>query len=329
MRGREFGCGLLLGVLTGAPPAVAQPATQPPTVGLLCVGDCPAPPLEAAMPSFLGGLREAGYVDGQNVVLDLRGVGTGPAELPTLVTRLIDRRVDVILAMGTAAALAAKQAVTTIPIVMVDVPNAVELGLVASLARPGGNVTGVTFPLAELSAKHMELFTQLAPGLTSVGLLWNSGTPYAALARTHAAAAGRSMGVEVRSYEVRGVRDLDRVLGAVTQDRAGGLLVVEDLPLTRLRTQITAFGLEKRLPVMSWTRQYPAAGGLVSYGPSRVEAYRLAAGVVVKVLKGRRPADIPVEQPTRYPLVVNLGAARAIGLTVPPAVLARADEILQ
>ena len=329
MTGRSVGCALVVGVLAGATPAVAQPVAPVATVGLLCVGDCPAPPLEASLPAFVDALREAGYVDGQNVVVDLRGVGDTSGQLPTLATRLIRRRVDVIVAMGAAAALAAKQASTTIPIVMLDVPNALELGLVAGFARPGGNLTGVTFPLAELCEKHMELFKAIAPGLTSVGILWNPTTPYADLARKHAEAAARSVGLPVRPLQVRGAGDLDRALAAIARERQGALLVVEDLPLSSLRREINAFALRERLPVMAWTRQFAAGGGLISYGPDRGEMSRLAATVVVKILKGRRPADIPVEQPTRYRLVVNLATAKAIGVAIPPSVLARADEIIQ
>jgi len=299
------------------------------TVGLLCVGDCPAPPLEVSLTTFLNALRETGYVDGRNLLLDLRGVGDTTEQLPVLATRLARRRVDVIVAMGAGAVLAAKHASTTIPIVMLNVPNAVELGLIASLAHSGGNVTGVTFPLAELSAKHMELFRQIAPGLTSVGILWNPTTPYAGLARKHAEAAAQSVSLQGRPLEVRGAGDLDRALTAVARQRLGALLVVEDLPLASLRSRINAFALKERLPVIAWSRQFAAGGGLMSYGPSRDEMHRLAATVVAKILQGKRPADIPVEQPTRYELVVNLATAKAIGVTIPPAVLARADEVIQ
>ena len=298
-------------------------------VGVLCVGDCPAPPVEVKLQVFVNTLREAGFVDGQNVVVDLGGVGDTPAQLPTLVTRLIRRHVNVIVAMGAAAVLAAKQASTTIPIVMLDVPNALELELVTSLARPGGNVTGVTFPLAELSAKHMELFQQIVPGLTAVGVLWSRATPYADLARQHAEAAARSAGLQTRSLEVRGAGDLARALGTIARERKRALLIVEDVPLALVRRDISVFALKERLPAMAWSRQFPVGGGLMSYGPNRVEMQPLAATVVAKILSGRRPADIPVEQPTRYELVVNLATPKAIGVTIPPAVLARADEVMQ
>jgi putative ABC transport system substrate-binding protein len=212
VRSPRVAVALLLGVLAGAPPAATQPAGPPATVSLLCVGDCPGPPVDLRLPAFVNTLREAGYVDGRNVMLDVRGVGDTPAQLPKLATGLIRRKVDVIFAIGAAAALAAKQATSTVPIVMLDVPNALELGLIVSLARPGGNVTGVTFPLAELSTKHMELLKQIVPGLTSVGVLWNPATPYADLARKHAEVAARSVGLQTRSLEVRGAGDLARAL---------------------------------------------------------------------------------------------------------------------
>jgi putative ABC transport system substrate-binding protein len=280
------------------------------------------------LPVFVNALREAGFVDRQNVVVELGGVGDAPAQLPTLATGLIRRQVDVILAMGAAAALAAEQATRTVPIVMLDVPNALELGLVAGLARPGGNVTGVTFPLAELSAKHMELFKQIDPGLTSVGVLWSRATPYAALARQHAEAAARSVGLQTRPLEVRGAGDLARALGSFARERKHALLIVEDVPLTMLPRDISVLALAERLPAAAWSRQFPAGRGLMSYG-HRVEMQRLAATVVAKILRGRRPADIPVEQPTRYELIVNLATAKTIGVTVPPSVLARADEVIQ
>jgi putative ABC transport system substrate-binding protein len=265
---RRIGVALLLGVLAGTPPAAAQPTPPAATVGVLCVGECPAPPVDVRMAAFVTALREMGYVDGQNVVLDLRGVGDAPAQLPMLATRLVRRQVDIIVAMGAAAVLAAKQASTTIPIVMLDVPNALELGLVAGLARPGGNVTGVTFPLAELSAKQMELLKQIAPGRTSVAVLWNPATPYAALALRHAEAAGRAVGLPVRPIETRGAAELDRVLAAVARDYKGALLVVEDVPFTLSRNRINLFALKERVPVITWSRMFVAEGALASYGPT-------------------------------------------------------------
>ena len=322
-------CGLLTGLLAAATPAAAQPAARAATVGLLCVGECPAPPVEVRLPVFVSTLREAGYVDGQNVVIDLRGVGDRAEQLPMLATGLVRRKVDVIVAMGAAAVLAVKRTTTTVPIVMLNVPNAQELGPVAGLARPGGNITGVTFPLAELSAKQMELLKQIVPGRTSVAVLWNPATPYAALARRHAEAAGRSVGLPVRPIEIQGAADLDRVLAAVARALPGALLVVEDLPLSLVRNRINLFALKERVPVIAWSRAFAPGGALMSYGPDRAEMHRLAATVVAKILRGRHPADIPVEQPTRYELVVNLATAKAIGVTLPPAVLAGAAEVIR
>jgi putative ABC transport system substrate-binding protein len=328
--GRSVGCALVVGVLAGATPAVAQPVAPVATVGLLCVGACPAPPFDAGMPMFVNMLREAGYVDGQNVVLDSRGIGDTPEQLPMLATRLVRRKVDVVVAIGAAAVLAAKRASATVP-VMLDVPNAVELELVAGLARPGGNVTGVTFPLAELSAKQMELLKQIAPARTAVSVLWNPATAYADLARRHAEAAGQSVGLQVRPVEIRDAGHLDRVLAPVARERGGALLVVEnDQSVTGTwRRAVNLFALKERVPVIAWSRAFAAGGALMSYGPARAEMHRLAATTVAKILQGKRPADIPVEQPTRYELVVNLATAKAIGVTIPSAVLARADEVMQ
>jgi putative ABC transport system substrate-binding protein len=328
---RSVGCRLLVGVLAGATPAAAQPAAPVATVGLLCVGACPAPPFDANMSTFVNTLRDAGYVDGQNVVLDPRGIGDTLEQLPTLATQLVRRKVDVVVAIGVAAVLAAKRASATVPVVMLDVPNALELGLVASLARPGGNVTGVTFPLAELSAKHIELLKQITPRRTSVSVLWNPATPYADLARRHAEAAGRSVGLQVRSVEIRDAGHLARVLAPVAREPGGALLVVEsDWSVTGgSRRDINVFALQERVPVIAWSRAFAAGGALMSYGPDRAEMHRLAATTVAKILQGKRPADTPVEQPTRYELVVNLATAKTIGVTIPSSVLARADEVIR
>jgi len=328
--GRNVACGLLVGALAGATPAVAQPVAPIATVGLLCVGGCPAPPFEVGLPVFVTTLRSAGYVDGQNVLLDTRGIGDTPEQLPMLATRLLRRKVDVVVAIGVAAVLAVKRATATVPIVMLDVPNALELGLVASLARPGGNVTGVTFPLAELTAKHMELLKQIAPARTSVSVLWNPATVYADLARRHAEAAGRSVGLRVRHVEMRDAGHLDRLLAPVTGERGSALLVVEDQSVSGTwRSGINLFALKERLPVIAWSRAFAAGGALMSYGPDRTEMHRLAGTTVAKILQGKRPADIPVEQPTRYQLVVNLATAKAIGATIQPSVLAGADEVIE
>lgn len=319
---------LLIGILASAPPAPAQPAARAAAVGFLCVGDCPAPPLESTLPAFATTLREAGYVVGQNMALDLRGIGEVPAQLPMLATGLVRRKVDVIVALDAAAALAVKQATTTVPVVMLNVPNALELGLVAGLGRPGGNVTGVTFPLAELFAKHMELLKQIAPRPASVAMLWDPAIPHADLVRRYVEAAARSVALPVRPIEIRESGNLERVLAAVVRERQGALLVVEDLPMVRLRPQINLFALKERVPVIAWSRAFAVGGGLMSYGPNRDEMSRLAATTVAKILRGKRPADIPVEQPTRYELIVTLSTAKIIGVTIPPAVLARADEVL-
>lgn len=245
----RVGCGLLVGVLAGATPVVAQPVVPVATVGLLCVGACPAPPFDAGLPTFVNTLRDAGYVDGQNVVLDPRGLGDTLEQLPMLATRLVRRKVDVVVAIGVDAVLAAKRASATVPVVMLDVPNALELGLVASLARPGGNVTGVTFPLAELSAKQMELLKQIVPARRSVSVLWNPATAYADLARRYAEAAGRSVGLQVRPVEIRDAGHVDQVLAPVARERGGALLVVEaDQSVAGTwRREINLFALKARV----------------------------------------------------------------------------------
>jgi len=316
--------------LLGVPLAAeAQQTGKVARVGILCVGICPPVPLDVSPneSAFVQGLREAGYIDGQNLAVDVRGIGSSYDQLPALVAGLVQRKVDVIVALGSpASAQAAKNATSTIPIVMVGVADAVELRLVASLARPGGNITGLTVPFAQLAAKQLELLKEADPRVSRIAVLWNPAAPPGGLGVKPIEVAARSLGVQVQAVEVRGLGDLEGAFSAITQRRANGLFVTEDLIFSVRRGEIGLFALKSRMPTISSFREFAQAGGLMTYGPNGPDLFRRAATFVGKILKGAKPADLPVEEPVRYELVINLTTAKALGLTLPQSLLLRADQ---
>jgi putative ABC transport system substrate-binding protein len=238
--------------------------------------------------------------------------------------------VDVIVALGSpASAQAAKNATSTIPVVMVGVADAVELKLVATLARPGGNITGLTVPFAQLAAKQLGLLKEAAPRLSRVAVLWNPAAPPGGLGVEKIEVAARSLGVQVQSVEVRGPGDFEGAFSAITQRRANGLFVTEDPFFSVRRGEIALFALKSRMPTISSFREFAQAGGLMTYGPSGPELFRRAAIFVGKILNGAKPADLPVEEPVRYELVINLTTAKALGLTIPHSILLRADQVIE
>jgi putative ABC transport system substrate-binding protein len=275
-------------------------------------------------------LQELGYVDGQNLSVDARGIGMTYDQLPTLAAELVQRKVDVIVAFGSpASVLAAKNATSAIPIVMVGVADAVELGLVASLARPGGNVTGLTVPFAQLAAKQLELLKEADPRLARVALLYDpAALPYGPRVK-QIEVASRSLGVQVQPVEVRGSGDFEGVFSTITQRRANGLFVTEDLTFMVRRGEIALFALKSRLPTISSFREFAHAGGLMTYGPNGSDLFGRAAAFVGKILNGAKPAALPVEKPVRYELIINLSTAKALGLRVPQSLLHRADEVVE
>ena len=276
--------------------------------------------------AFRQGLRELGYIEEQNIRLEYRWAEGG---FPDLAANLVRGRVDLIFAWGTTAATAAKRATGTIPIVFVAAADPVGSGLVASLARPGGNVTGLTNISAELSVKMLELLKQVAPGVARVGVLRNPGNPVSALQLKQTEIAARSLGVQLQVVDAREPSELEGAISTLTRERADALTVLADPMLLSQRARIADLAARSRLPAVFNVRQYAEAGGLLAYGPSLADLFHLAATYVDKILKGARPADLPVEQPTKFELVLNLRTARALGLTIPPPVLARADEIIQ
>jgi putative ABC transport system substrate-binding protein len=235
----------------------------------------------------------------------------------------------VIVAPGTLAPLATKRATTTIPIVMVAAGDPVGSGLVASLARPGGNITGTSLMAPDLAGKRLELLTELLPGISRVAVLWNAANPYSALVFKETVGAARILGIELQSLEVRAPDDFDGALEAATGQHAAALITVED-PLTNShRVKIAEFAAGKRLPTMAGLRIFADAGGLMSYGSNLDDIFRRSADYVGKILKGAKPSDLPVEQPTRFELVINLKSAKALGLTIPHSMLMLADEVIE
>jgi putative ABC transport system substrate-binding protein len=274
-------------------------------------------------------LRESGWVEGENVVFERRYAENRLERLPELAADLVRLNVDVILAGGTLAPLAAKRATSTIPIVMVNAGDPLGTGLVASLARPGGNVTGMSLMAPELGGKRLELLKELLPRLARVAVLWNAANPYSALVFKQVQAAGGTLGIEVQSLELRDPDDFDGAFETVQRQHPDALITVED-PLTfNHRKRIADFAAGQQLPSLSGLSEFAAAGGLISYGANQVDLFRRVAGYVDKILKGAKPADLPVQQPSKFELVITLKTAKAVGITIPPSLLARADEVIE
>ena len=315
---------LTLALLAAPLPADAQPAGKVWRIGFLRADQ---PPPKDFLEAFQQGLRELGYVNGENVVVDVRFTDGGVNQLPQLAEALVRSKVDVIVASASQAALAAKRATTSVPIVCVGVVDPVELGLVRTLGRPGGNITGLASNAAEMAGKRLELLTELVPRLRRVAVLWHVTNPTSLMALKEAEVAARAAGVRVTSVPVQGPNDFDPAFKAVSS--ADGLIQIDDTLFMAHRAQLAGLAVRSRLPVIHGAKEFVEAGGLMSYGTNFSVLYRRAATYVDKILKGAKPADLPIEQPTKFELVINLKTAKAIGLTSPPSVLARADEIIE
>jgi putative tryptophan/tyrosine transport system substrate-binding protein len=324
MRRREFIT--LFGVATAAWPlgAGAQQAEKVYKLGFLSAGS-PNPSVLAD----LYALPELGYVEGKNLIVERRFAEDRLDRLPRLAAELVSLKVDVIWTVGTLAPLAAKRATSTIPIVMIAAGDPVGSGLVASLAHPGGNVTGTSLMARDLGAKRLELLKELLPGISRVAILWNAANPYSALVFKETVGAAETLGVELQSLEIREPPDLDGALEAAVGQHADALITVED-PLTDgLRKKIAEFAVDHRLPTISGLRLYADSGFLMTYGADIVDIVRRSAVYVDKILKGAKPSDLPVEQPTKFELVINLKTAKSLGLTIPSLLLTRADEVIE
>jgi putative ABC transport system substrate-binding protein len=274
-------------------------------------------------------LRELGYIDGQNVVFEYRFAEGRAERLPDFAAELVRLKVDVIVAGGTPAPLAAKHATRTIPIIMAAAGDPVGTGLVANLGRPEGNVTGLSNLSEELTGKRLQFVKDVVPRVLRVAVLWNASNPISTIVFKHTEAAARTLGLQVQSVEVRGPDDFEQALPATLSGRANTLFVVDDPLVFRERTLIAEFALRNRLPASAFYKEFVEAGGLMSLGPNLTHQYRRAAIFVDKILKGTKPADLPVEQPTKFELVINLKTAKAIGLTIPPSLLLRADQVIE
>jgi putative ABC transport system substrate-binding protein len=318
---------LLLSASLGT--VAAQPPAKVPRVGYLNPGSPSDPARQRRLEAFRQGLRDLGYVEGQNIAIESRWAEGKYDRYPALVADLVHSKVDIIVAVGGAATQAAQQATRTIPIVMSVVIDPVGSGLVASLARPGGNATGLTMMASDLVGKQFQLLKEVVPKVSRVALLTNPANPASAPFVREAEVAARALGVRLQTLEARDPQEIDSAFAAMTRERAGALVVLADAILgLNQRRQITELATKRRLPAVYGVREYAEAGGLMAYGANLRDLERRAATYVDKILKGAKPADLPVEQPTKFELVINLRTAKAIGLTIPPSLLQRADRII-
>jgi putative tryptophan/tyrosine transport system substrate-binding protein len=317
--------GAVLFALCGS--AEAQQPTKIPRVGILPPG--PMSERKHLWAAFNQGLRDLGYVEGQNIALILPSTDVKPERLPQHADEMVNRNVDIIVAAGTAAVRAAKEATKTIPIVTPVVTDPVEAGLVASLARPGGNVTGVTLISVQLSGKRLELLREVVLRLTRVAALSNPTSLGSPLQIKETMAAARTLGIQLQAVDVRDSNNFEQAFEEATKERAGALLTLDDPLFFTHRSKIVELAAKRRLPAIYGFREFVEVGGLISYAANLSDMYRRAATYVDKILKGAKPADLPVEQPTKFELVINLKTAKQIGLAVPPIVLARADRVIR
>jgi putative tryptophan/tyrosine transport system substrate-binding protein len=313
-------------VVTGVV-AQAQQPTKVPRVGWLTAASLTA--ISFRTEAFRQGLRELGYVEVKNIVIEWRSPEGKPDLMPTLAAELVRLKVDVIVTGGGGATRPAKAATSTIPIVMAQDRDPVGNGFVVSLARPGGNITGLSTLSPEISGKQLELLKEIVRRLARVAFLTNSNSEASALVLNEMETAAKALGVQLPVLDVRGPKDIETAFRAATKGRADAVLVLGGPVFNSQRTQIAALAIKSRLPAIYDQRAYVEAGGLMSYGVSFTDLDRRAATYVDKILKGAKPADLPVEQPTKFEFIINLKAAKQIGLTIPPNVLARADRVIR
>ena len=318
MNRREFI--MLLGGAAACPLAARAQQPKLPKIGILI----PANP-EPFWNEFQQGLREHDYIEGQTIQFEFRSAEGKPDLLRGLADELVRLKVDIIVASQTPAVTAARQATTEIPIVMAPAGDPVGTGLISSLARPGGNITGLSSTTAELGAKTLELIRDVLPSTRRVAVLANAVDPFSRPFSELIEDGGRTLGIAIQTIKVRRVEELDAAFAAMDKERADAVIVQPSLP----RKPALDLALKHRLPAIGATPLLPREGGLMSYSGAQTDTYRRAAFYIDRILKGAKPADLPVEQPTRYELIVNLKTAKALGLTVPPTLLARADEVIE
>ena len=326
MRVRTLGLGIPLVVALLAAPLVAEAQQGAARIGVLCLIPCQG----FAVTAFRRALQELGYVDGRTVVFEYRDAEGKLERLPALASDLVQSKVDVIFApWGTAAALAAKRATTTIPVIIGAAGDPVRAGIVASLPKPGGNVTGVSSLALELEAKRLELAKEIVPKLSRVGIFRDPENAYSALAFKEVDVAARALGVRLHAVRLSGPSDLDAAFAKLKRDRIEALVLHGYVATLQNRQAIIEFAAANRLPAIYPFREYVDEGGLLSYGANVREISRRAAYYVDRVLKGAKPADLPVEQTTTTELVISLKMAKTLGITIPPSVLLRADQVIE
>jgi putative ABC transport system substrate-binding protein len=283
----------------------------------------------ANLDAFQSGLRELGYVEGRNLIIEYRSADGRSERFPGLVAELIGLKVDLIVTRGTPASLAAKRATRTIPVVMANAGEPVETGLVSSLARPGGNITGLSSLSVRIEAKRLGLLRELVPGIARIAALYNMSSPANPPQWKEIETAARSLGVQPQLLDVRKPDDFGPAFDSATRQRADGLIVGQEGLFQANRKLIVQLAAEHRLPAIYRSMEFIEVGGLMAYGPSYPDLYRHAATYIDKIFKGAEPGDLPVEQPTKFELIINLKTAKALGLTIPPALLLRADAVIQ
>jgi putative ABC transport system substrate-binding protein len=318
---------LTLGAFASPVTADAQQAAKVPRIGVLHPG-APATSSHFAA-AFDQGLLEHGYREGQNIVLERRFAEAKAERMSEIAAELVRLKVDVIVTSTDPGIAAVKQQTQTIPIVMANSTDPVGTGFVGSLARPGGNVTGLSSLSPELSGKRLELLKEALPGLSRVAIVWNPDVRGGVLDYKETESAARSLRLQLQSVEVNRADDFDRAFAALTTGRAEALTVAAFSLAFRNRSQIASLAQKNRLPSMFGLREFADAGGLMAYGPNYADGWRRAAAYVDKILKGAKPGELPVEQPTKFELVINLKTAKALGLTIPPSLLRRADHVIQ
>jgi putative tryptophan/tyrosine transport system substrate-binding protein len=320
----------MVGSILAAPLAgEAQQAGKLYRIGLLGGSPPNSPGGRRAWEGFFQGLRELGYVEGQNILVEGRWYGERTDRLPALAGELIRLKVDVIVAGAAPAPEAARRATSTIPIVMANHSDPVGSGLVASLARPGRNVTGMSTLSPELIGKRLQLFKEAIPGISRVAVLSNPTIPSQALELKEAKVAAGLLKVQLQLLEARAPGDFAGAFSAMTKERADGVIIITSAMFYAERTRIAKLAAESRVPTIYAVKEFVEAGGLMTYGIDVHESFRRAAGYVDKILKGAKPADLPVEQPTKFELVINLKTAKALGLTIPQTLLLRADQVIE
>jgi putative ABC transport system substrate-binding protein len=312
-------------VLAPAQLVQAQQQVLKPRIGILNTG---APPIDSVT-RFIQALQELGHIEGKNIIIEYRFAEGKADRLPELAMELVRLKVDAIFTTGTPGIYAVKEATKTIPIVFYSTSDPIGTGVVASLAHPGGNITGISLQASELWPKRLELLKEIVPKLSKVAMIWNKGNAGMALEAKATQAVAVPLAVALDDRGVTDASEIETVFAAMARDRADGFLALMDAVLNSYRKRILEFLAENRIPAIFESSDWVEAGGLVSYGQNRADAIRRAAILMDKILKGAKPADLPVEQPTKFELVINLKTAKQIGLIIPPNVLARADKVIK